>query len=364
MSATAAEPVDVVVALGSRMAGLEGKATRWREVLRVWADDPRVGSLTVLDYPRYGPRPSVRQQDSWLPGTRLLDVRVLGRQVTGPETALGWRLTSALVRRALPGQARRRVVVAATPLWVPLLPLLPAARRAFDGVDDWRAYPAAAAVLDRVEQGYAGLRPVDAVTAVSAVLAERLGAGPGVPIRVVGNGIHRQTLADATPSRDPRLPEGLFALYVGNVEQRVDLDLLEALAVELPVVVAGPASGEVAERLTRGPLLWLGQVHASDVPGLLTRAAVGLLPHRHTALTESMDPMKLLEYLGAGLPVVSTALPGLTRWSTVEVAEGEDFVRASVRAASSGRQGVPEGLVDWTTVAGSLLREHAGGLLA
>lgn len=352
--------VDVVVGLGSRMASLEAKGTRWREVLTAWAADPRVASLTLLDYPRFGPRPAVTTRPSWLVGTQVLDVVVLGRQATGPETGLGWRVTARRLRRALPGSGSRRVVVAAAPFWVPLLPLLPAQRRGLDGVDDWRAFDAAANLRGRVVQGYAAAERLDAVTTVSAVLAERLALPQA---RVVGNGVHRRLLGGANPSRDPRLPGQPFAVYVGNVEQRVDLDLLEAVAARVPVVVAGPAEGAVAERLSAGALLWLGPVHADEVPSLLARAAVGLVPHRRTALTESMDPMKLLEYLGAGLPVVSTPLPGVDRWSGVRAAEGEAFVSAVEAAMTGGRLSVPEELVDWTDVADTLLRTHAGALL-
>jgi glycosyltransferase involved in cell wall biosynthesis len=342
------------------MAALESKATRWREVLRVWDGDSRVASLTVVDYPRFGPRPRVRTSCTWLARASLREVCVLGRQRVGPETGPGWRVTAALLRRTLPGKQSRRVVIAAAPFWIPLLPLIPAARRAFDGVDDWRAYDGAASIRGRVEQGYASLEELDVVTAVSSVLAGRLSASD---IRVVPNGVHRAGLAFALPSKDPRLPDEPFAVYVGNVEQRVDLGLLEATAAVLPVVVAGPAEGEIAARLRSGPVIWLGQVHADEVPGLLARASVGLIPHLSTPLTESMDPMKLREYLGAGLPVVSTPINGMTQWTALEVASGADFVTAVRRAVRRGRGSVPEELVDWTVVADTLLRTSAGELL-
>lgn len=356
------EGLHVVVGLGSRMAGLEHKGTRWREVLRAWAGHPRVATLTVLDYPRFGSQPQARRGSSWLPPVALVDVRVMGRQRVGPETRLGWALTAAVVRRALGPHSGRRVVVAAAPVWVPLLPRVPAARRVFDGVDDWRAYAGASAQLSRIEQGYRQLGDLDAVTAVSPVLAERLRQLGARDVRVVGNGIHRQQLAEAVPWDDPRLPDGAFAVYVGNVEDRVDLDLLEQVSASVPVVVAGPADGATAERLTLGPLLWLGTVDADVVPRLLARAAVGLIPHRRTPLTESMDPMKLLEYLGAGLPVVATPLPGLAAREGVVTGEGSDFVAAVRAAVGSGRGPAPAGLVDWDEVAGTLLTAYAGEL--
>ncbi len=41
---------------------------------------------------------------------------------------------------------------------------------------------------------------------------------------------------------------------------------------------------------------------------LIRTADVGLIPHRRTALTEAMSPLKLYEYLAGGLPVAATDL--------------------------------------------------------
>ena len=55
----------------------------------------------------------------------------------------------------------------------------------------------------------------------------------------------------------------------------------------------------------------LGARPTSELPEVLRAADAGLIPYARNALTESVFPMKVYEYLAAGLPVVATPLPAL-----------------------------------------------------
>jgi teichuronic acid biosynthesis glycosyltransferase TuaH len=350
---------DVVVLLGSRMVDLEEHGTRWRAVLRRWAKDPRVSSLTAVDFPRFGRRLRVREQPCWLDGCRSLELAVPGRVGGGPGSGIGWGLAAAALGRALPASTTR-VLVAATPLSAPLLTRVPAGRTAFDAVDDWRALPSVAEALPRVVEGYRVAARADAVSTVSPVLTDRLRADFGMRPVTIGNGVELESVGEAPAG----LPEGPFAVYVGSVQERVDLDLVGAVAERLPVVVAGPATPAQADRLRALPLTWLGPVPVTQIPALLARAGVGLVPHTIDALTESMAPMKLLEYVAAGLPVVSTPLPDLDRHPRVVVAsDGPGFASAAERLAAEGpRPAPPEWLAahGWDGVSDRLLRLVTG----
>jgi glycosyltransferase involved in cell wall biosynthesis len=273
-----------------------------------------------------------------------------------------WWWIARSVERVLPPGPR--VVVATTPLWVPLATRLRADARALDGMGDWRALPAVQHQRRRVDAGYREAAALDVVTVVSQGLADALAELHPI---VIGNGVDLAAFA-GEPQPVEGLPEGPFAVYVGAVESRVDLDLLEAVAgAGLAVVVAGPATGATAERLRDGPLHWLGPVPTDRVPDLLRRAAVGLVPHHVGPLTASMDPMKVLEYLAAGLPVVSTpvALPPDIA-PLVTVVDDGAFVAAALDGAHRPRGKPDEPALSgrqWTRIADSLLavyRSHAG----
>ncbi|HEX8004635.1 MAG TPA: glycosyltransferase [Mycobacteriales bacterium] len=357
--------MNVVVFLGSRMARLESHGTRWRAVLTRWVRDPRVESLTVVDFPAFGRRLRVTEEPTWLAGARLLSVRTpLPANVVGPLDPVVWRAVARRIGAALGGHVGSRTIVAAAPLWTPAAVRLAAARRGFDAVDDWREHSSARSALARATQGYTLLPRFDVVTAVAAPLATSLAAESGRPVVHVGNGV--DLAAYATPAGEPPagLPDEPFAIYVGTIEQRVDVDLLLRTAERLPVVVAGPATGEIAERLRTGPARWLGAIPVGEVPALLRRARVGLLPHIPGPFTASMDPMKLLEYLAAGLPVVTT-LPSLAETSPrVTAASPDAFAAAVADALARPRDHTPDPAVaerDWDAVAERLLRLHVLG---
>ncbi len=352
---------DVVVVLGSRFADLEAIGTRWAAVIAAWRDDPRVGRLDVVDYPRFG-RPSLSEQPSWVDGVRSWTLHVAGRRAASPLDPLLWRATGRVVRRAL-GRSDG-LAVAATPLAVPLLAHLTHGPTAFDAVDDWRHLGPAQAVAARIAAGYAAARRVDSVTAVSETLAARLRADFGLSVVAEQNGVHLAAHAAPAPASLPPLPEEPFAVYVGSVSDRVDLDLVEAAAAAMPVVLAGPVQAELQERVAAGPVRSIGVVQKRDVPALLARASVGLVLHHVDELTRSMDPMKLSEYEASGLPVVASALPGLDRRPGVTTVTTPAETRAAVlAAAAAGRRAVPDDLArrDWPAVADRLLTRYLGG---
>lgn len=347
---------DVVVLLGSRLADLEHHGTRWRAVLRQWADDERVESLTAVDFPRFGNKVAVAEQRSWLEGCRSLSLQVLGRRRPLPTDRFGWRAASQALDTHLSPSRGQRLTVAVNPVSAPLLARLPTARRCFDAVDDWRADPAMTGALRRVDAGYRAAVDVDAATAVSATLASRLAEDYRLTCAVVGNGVDLPAYAHRSTS-PAGLPEGAFAVYVGVVQQRVDLHLLAAAAEVLPTVVAGPVDAAVAASVPS--VMWLGPQHVDLLPGLLKRAAVGLLPHHVDSLTTSMDPMKLQEYHAAGLPVVATSLPGLVASDRLRIADDpETFASAVVGAALLPRVAQP--VRDWSAVADELLTRYLG----
>jgi glycosyltransferase involved in cell wall biosynthesis len=341
--------VDVVVLLGSRWSDLARHNTRWRRVIERWRDDPRVASITIVDFPRFrrralleGDTALARPAESWLDGVTVIDATVPTRDRPGRLDPLAWWRTGRAVRRHLvPTDGRARLVVAATPLWAPLLRHLDATWTHFDAVDDWRAYEGQAHRRQRIEQGYrtvADDRRTTA-TAVSPTLADRMRADVGLDATAVPNGVDVERFRAGGPA-PAGLPDGPFAVYVGVVEARVDLDLVVATAQAITaaetgaVVVAGPVTADIRRRLAHAGVVCLGPIDPDEVPGLLQRATVALLPHRVDGLTASMDPLKLLEYLAAGLPVVSTAvqLPSDVAADDIHVAHAPAaFVAAVLR---------------------------------
>jgi glycosyltransferase involved in cell wall biosynthesis len=100
-------------------------------------------------------------------------------------------------------------------------------------------------------------------------------------------------------------------------DERLDLDAIEALAgadSSWQIVLVGPIQpGDVDEaRLARLPNVHLlGGKPLADLPAYLKGLDAALIPYKINELTRNIFPLKLYEYLAAGLPVVAAALPEL-----------------------------------------------------
>lgn len=158
------------------------------------------------------------------------------------------------------------------------------------------------------------LAAADVVTAVSPGLAAKMSSFAGRPVGVLPNGC-RPPVRRTTDNR--RRP---ITALVGQLNERLDLDVLESLAdSELDILVLGPrtASDPAAKLrlnafLSRGNVDWRGYVRPREVRRLLETASVGITPYANTEFNRSSFPLKTLEYLSAGLPVVATDLPSVS----------------------------------------------------
>ena len=110
-----------------------------------------------------------------------------------------------------------------------------------------------------------------------------------------------------------------YALYAGTLASRIDAELLLAVAdsgVEV-VLLGAPRRtsswNELAELSAHPRVHQVGARPYELLPAYLANAGVGLVPYRDDDYNRHSFPLKILEYLAAGLPVVATDLPA-ARW--------------------------------------------------
>jgi glycosyltransferase involved in cell wall biosynthesis len=101
--------------------------------------------------------------------------------------------------------------------------------------------------------------------------------------------------------------------FVGVIDERVDLDLVADLAAALPdwtIRMVGPVAKIDETALPRAAgLEYPGMTDYADLPAVMAGFDVALMPFALNEATRSISPTKTLEYLAAGLPVVSTRVP-------------------------------------------------------
>jgi glycosyltransferase involved in cell wall biosynthesis len=191
------------------------------------------------------------------------------------------------------------------------------------------------------------LRQVDLVFANSSLIYEGKRSTNARTYRIP-SGADVEHLAQALDDSLPVHPALVtlahpVAGYVGNISDKVDVGLLQAVADLLPdwqFVLVGqvhPQAGNL------GPLQQLPNVHLlervpfAEVPAILRGMDVCLLPYVDSELARYRSPLKLYEYLAAGKPIVSTDHPEVREFSNwVEIAStAQGFASAAKRAYSA-----------------------------
>jgi len=134
--------------------------------------------------------------------------------------------------------------------------------------------------------------------------------------------------------------------YVGAINDKVDLPLLAQVAKECadcslllvgPITLTDGEGHRALETLDTLPNVHLlGRKSVEDVPRYIAACDVCLLPYRINEWTQSIDSLKLYEYLACGKPVVATDVPAARRFSkVVMVAANETEFVATIDAALS-----------------------------
>jgi glycosyltransferase involved in cell wall biosynthesis len=117
------------------------------------------------------------------------------------------------------------------------------------------------------------------------------------------------------PAALRNLPQPVIGFF-GLVADWIDLDLIRALALARPqwsFVLLGKLDTAVDQVRGLPNVHLLGATAYSQLPSYCKGFNVALLPFRVNELTIAANPLKLREYLAAGLPVVASPIPEARR---------------------------------------------------
>jgi glycosyltransferase involved in cell wall biosynthesis len=126
------------------------------------------------------------------------------------------------------------------------------------------------------------------------------------------------------------LPHPRIVFTGAIVTTKLDLPLLAALARARPqwsFALVGPVGpgdphADVSLLEAEPNIHLLGPRTYAELPAVLRGADAGIIPYARNQLTASIFPMKVYEYLAAGLPVVATPLPAIA--GVAEIATAPD----------------------------------------
>lgn len=204
-----------------------------------------------------------------------------------------------------------------------------------DVVDDHRAWPGISAAerqrltdnyrdtLKKADMAFVNCEPM--VDAMNAFYPE---------IRLVPNG------CDVNPPKlEPRDNAEFEAFkswpgktigFVGNLEKKIDILLLEKIALQFPecqlaLIGSTHANPEVLRLREYANVRLPGVVPYDEVGAWVSGFDVGLIPHLNVEMTQHMNPLKLYVYLAWNVPVVSTEVFNVDRGAeSVHIASCHD----------------------------------------
>jgi glycosyltransferase involved in cell wall biosynthesis len=270
-------------------------------------------------------------------GLHVLSPLVLPLHRSRVARALNARLLPALV-----GRAARRLGMREPILWayVPqaeaLIDVLKPSLIVYHCVDDIAAQERIDTASFRAAETRFAAR-ADLVLASAPALAARLRT-------ISDNVLDAPNVADTElfaralePSPPARLDPAMAALgaprivFTGAIVSiKLDFALLVELARLRPAwsfALVGPVGPgdprtDVSALAAEPNIHLLGRRAYDELPDVLRAADAGLIPYSRNELTESIFPMKVYEYLAAGLPVIATPLPALA--GVAGVLKGKD----------------------------------------
>lgn len=211
-------------------------------------------------------------------------------------------------------------------------------------VDEWSLF----SYLDR-EQTVAAekalLGKVDAVFAINHPLADAKRAmNPST--YVSPHGVDHAQFAKALEAETP-VPADIATIagprvgFYGTIRDWVDLELVAHVATARPawsIVLLGQVLCDTSVIAGLPNVHLLGQKKHEELPAYCKAFDVGIIPYRIDDRMTFVNPLKLREYLSAGLPVVSTPVPEVARyreWCRIAPTRGE-FVDAIEAALAEG----------------------------
>jgi teichuronic acid biosynthesis glycosyltransferase TuaH len=244
----------------------------------------------------------------------------------------------------------------ATHLWINqheaahLLGAKIASRSVYDITDDWTKFSGNQSQLELITDQDAMLcRGCNHVVVCSQQLFDDKAKLVDLDrLNLIPNGVHVEHYESVA---DTSLPVHTIAHhwtkpvfgYTGTIHgDRVDVGLVASVAQAYPtatIAMVGPnlldqVEQQLLDRFSN--IVFTGSQPYADLPDIMRAFDVCMVPHLVTPFTESLNPIKLWEYLAVGKPIVSTNVAGFRDYPNLVsvAATSDDFVSLIALASS------------------------------
>ncbi|EPZ44678.1 glycosyltransferase [Alicyclobacillus acidoterrestris] len=279
-----------------------------------------------------GPFRNPALRDRMLPKNPIQDVErdTVGHiRILQPMTTLPFyhvaRPVNRFNQRLLARQIRQHeagplVLFSNLPGSVDLIPWLRPIATFYDCVDDHGAFGGLTR-SDVIESLEADMSYQSrAVFATADALVEKMALYHN-DVHLVPNAVeldHFRTAASATPHPELSDIKGPRVGFIGGIGAWLDFDFLHQLATsrsDVQFVFIGPVEADVSKIRSLPNVHFLGRKPYTALPQFLAGFDACLYPFANSKLTESVNPVKVYEYLAADKEVIATPTRELNKFS-------------------------------------------------
>jgi glycosyltransferase involved in cell wall biosynthesis len=206
----------------------------------------------------------------------------------------------------------------------------------YDCIDEFSAFSDVSNALEVLKAERDLATESSIVIATSKRLCERLSKiNPDcfyVPNAADFTHFHRATKIGEKPKEIRFLQHPIIG-FIGAIYDWIDVDLICKLAELHPdysILLVGPINFGLDKLMSHSNIMMVGAKKYQVLPQYLACMDVCLIPFKINKLTLASNPIKMYEYLAAGKPVVSTALPEICENASHVVLiarDDEDFTK-------------------------------------
>jgi glycosyltransferase involved in cell wall biosynthesis len=224
-------------------------------------------------------------------------------------------LRSVLRKELKKNNFKNFIVISATPMIANIIGTLGESSSHYFCMDDYTQYDGAYRCLSQLEKNI--LAKVDSCFALSDPLMQTRKAKSGenhfLPMGVDIEHFNQPQEPLPIELRTVKKP---IAGFIGQIGTYVDIDLILECAKAYPgvsfVVIGRPYVNVNMSVLSQASnIYFLGEIPYQKIPQYARAFDVGLNPRVVNKLSLTMNPVKILEYLSVGMPVISTDLPAV-----------------------------------------------------
>jgi len=202
---------------------------------------------------------------------------------------------------------------------------------AFSGVDT--------TILTAIEMDLLGKADLVLVSSQKLLASKR---SPRAETALIRHGVdydHFRSALDpatAVPEDIAHLPRPVIGYFGLIAEDWVDLPLLCHVARSFPtgsLVMLGKSTMDTSELMAEPNVHFLGRKPYASLPAYCRGFDVAVIPFPVSEVTLNANPLKAREYLAAGLPVISTAIPEVQVLGQCGIARTPDEFVERIREA-------------------------------